>query len=101
MYAIIACSCGKRLKIPESAAGRRVECKHCGAKIEMPELSHSIWQLTSTEPHENNGYVDDGYDASKSDNEQVQPHKRTFISEYREEYERDVYEQGAQQIIFR
>src|SRR3954468_8440602 len=36
MPIVVACSCGKRFRAPDSAAGRRGKCPGCGGPIEVP-----------------------------------------------------------------
>ena len=32
----VRCDCGKTYKVPDTAAGRKVRCKECGASIPVP-----------------------------------------------------------------
>ena len=38
MPTIVVCGCGKRLEAPDSLAGKRVKCPHCGQPLSIPEL---------------------------------------------------------------
>lgn len=36
MAIIVACSCGERFDVPDSAAGKLYPCPHCGQKLDIP-----------------------------------------------------------------
>jgi hypothetical protein len=44
----VACSCGAKLRVPVSAAGRRVKCPKCGSVISVPVPAPAM--TTSSEP---------------------------------------------------
>lgn len=33
----VECECGKRIQVDESAAGKRIKCRGCGARLEVPQ----------------------------------------------------------------
>ncbi|MFN0051574.1 MAG: hypothetical protein ACKV0T_05245 [Planctomycetales bacterium] len=58
-------SCGKRLKAPDSAAGKKAKCPQCGTPVPIPEMVYE-----AEEAEESYGFQDpslDEYDAPEAD----------------------------------
>ena len=48
--AVTCGGCGKRLKVPDSAAGKRGKCPQCGATVPIPEAEIEPLPLKAAEP---------------------------------------------------
>ena len=52
-------SCGKKIKAPDSAAGRRAKCPHCGKTIKIPEAVHDAEEVAEDDYGSEEDYDDD------------------------------------------
>jgi len=51
----IRCACGKTLQVPESAAGKRAKCPHCGRVFQVPRPSVAFEPAHLSEPTASRG----------------------------------------------
>lgn len=54
-------ACGKRLKAPDSAAGKRAKCPQCGKPVQIPEQVYDAEEVAE-EPDESFGFQDPNLD---------------------------------------
>ena len=43
----VACSCGKKLQAPDSAAGKRAKCPSCGNTLQLPPLESLLEEISA------------------------------------------------------
>lgn len=60
----ITCDCGKNLKAPDSAAGRKTSCPDCGAAIDVPE---AVYDAEEAMDEQEENFSSDGSEDVDSD----------------------------------
>lgn len=68
--------CGKTLKAPDSAAGKKAKCPQCGAVVAIPEPVYDAQEVSDAEPVEDdsNAFGDvDSYDSPAIDDDNRKP----------------------------
>lgn len=70
-------SCGKKIKAPDSAAGRRAKCPQCGKTIKIPEAVYDAEEVA-----EDDFGADEDYDDDSGVSEESETYGLNGVDEY-------------------